>query len=266
MAGVLSRPPPTVGSPGVPAVPPLHAPTPDPFLALRGSSSRSSPAAAHLPGHPRPRGGGVGDGLSPPAADLHDRRRHGRPCAARRCGDRRARRPDRLADDPDGRARPTDGPSSPRSRSRSRRTCGLRLPRVLRTARHAPGLLAPLGVDRLPSIGGLFGAALVLTLVSYPYVSLAARAAIQRTDPAMRSRLVCSATRMAVFRRVTLPVLVPAISSGPCSRCSTRCLTSARSRCSSSTASRAIYLQYGASFDRSLAAILALVLVVITFS
>lgn len=47
------------------------------------------------------------------------------------------------------------------------------------------GLLAPLGVERLPSIGGLFGAVLVLTLVSFPYVSLATRAALLRVDPAM---------------------------------------------------------------------------------
>ena len=46
------------------------------------------------------------------------------------------------------------------------------------------GLLEPLGVERLPSIGGLFGATLVLVLAAYPYVLLATRAAILQTDPA----------------------------------------------------------------------------------
>ena len=129
------------------------------------------------------------------------------------------------------------------------------------------GLLAPLGVDRLPSIGGLFGAALVLTLVSYPYVSLAARAAIQRTDPAMEeSARLLGDRRMAVFRRVTLPVLVPAISSGALlAMLYALSDFGAVSLLQFDSLSRAIYLQYGASFDRSLAAILALVLVVITF-
>ena len=129
------------------------------------------------------------------------------------------------------------------------------------------GLLAPLGVDRLPSIGGLFGAALVLTLVSYPYVSLAARAAIQRTDPTMEeSARLLGDRRMAVFRRVTLPVLVPAISSGALlAMLYALSDFGAVSLLQFDSLSRAIYLQYGASFDRSLAAILALVLVVITF-
>ena len=128
------------------------------------------------------------------------------------------------------------------------------------------GLLAPLGVDRLPSIGGLFGAVLVLTLVSYPYVSLAARAAILRTDPALEeSARLLGDGRMTVFRRVTLPVLVPAISAGALlAMLYALSDFGAVSLLQFDSLSRAIYLQYGASFDRSLAAILALVLVVIT--
>jgi iron(III) transport system permease protein len=129
------------------------------------------------------------------------------------------------------------------------------------------GLLAPFGVERLPSIGGLFGAALVLTLVCYPYVSLAARAAIQRTDPALEeSARLLGDRRMTVFRRVTLPVLVPAISAGALlAMLYALSDFGAVSLLQFDSLSRAIYLQYGASFDRSLAAILALVLVVITF-
>jgi iron(III) transport system permease protein len=130
------------------------------------------------------------------------------------------------------------------------------------------GILAPLGVERLPSVGGLFGAVLVLTLVSYPYVSLAARAAILRTDPAVEeSARLLGDRRMTVFRRVTLPVLVPAIAAGAL-LAALYALSDfgAVSLLQFDSLSRAIYLQYGASFDRSLAAILALVLVVITFA
>jgi iron(III) transport system permease protein len=128
------------------------------------------------------------------------------------------------------------------------------------------GLLAPLGIERLPSIGGLFGAALVLTLVSYPYVSLAARAAILRTDPAVEeSARLLGDRRTTVFRRVTLPVLVPAIAAGALlAMLYALSDFGAVSLLQFDSLSRAIYLQYGASFDRSLAAILALVLVVIT--
>jgi len=130
------------------------------------------------------------------------------------------------------------------------------------------GILAPLGVERLPSIGGLFGAALVLTLVSYPYVSLAARAAMLRTDPAMEeSARLLGDRRMTVFRRVTLPVLVPAIAAGALLAVLYALSDfGAVSLLQFDSLSRAIYLQYGASFDRSLAAILALVLVAITLA
>jgi iron(III) transport system permease protein len=128
------------------------------------------------------------------------------------------------------------------------------------------GLLAPLGVDRLPSIGGLFGAVLVLTLVSFPYVTLATRAAILRLDPAVEeSARLLGDRRRAVFRRITLPVLVPAIAAG-----ALLAMLYALSDFGAvgllqfDSLARAIYLQYGASFDRSLAAVLALGLVAMT--
>lgn len=128
------------------------------------------------------------------------------------------------------------------------------------------GLLAPLGVDRLPSIGGLFGATLVLTLVTFPYVSLATRAAILRLDPALEdSARTLGDDRRRVFRRVTVPVLLPAIVVG-----ALLAVLYAMSDFGAvgllqfDSLARAIYLQYGASFDRSLAAVLALGLVSIT--
>ncbi len=128
------------------------------------------------------------------------------------------------------------------------------------------GLLAPLGVERLPSIGGLFGAALVLTLVSFPYVALATRAALLRLDPAVEeSARLLGDRRMTVFRRVTLPVLVPAIAAGALLAVLYALSDfGAVSLLQFDSLSRAIYMQYGASFDRSLAAALALVLVGLT--
>ena len=125
------------------------------------------------------------------------------------------------------------------------------------------GLLAPLGVGRLPSIGGLFGATLVLVLASYPYVLLATRAAILRTDPAVEdaARLLGD-RRAAAFRRVTLPVLGPAIAAGALLAILYALADfGAVSLLQFDSFSRAIYVQYRASFDRSLAAILAIMLV-----
>lgn len=130
------------------------------------------------------------------------------------------------------------------------------------------GLLAPLGVERLPSIGGLFGATLVLTLVSFPYVALAARAAMLRLDPAVEeSARLLGDRRRTVFRRVTLPVVVPAIAAGALLAVLYALSDfGAVSLMQYDSLSRAIYLQYGASFDRALAALLALVLVVMTLA
>ena len=47
------------------------------------------------------------------------------------------------------------------------------------------GWLEPLGVDRLPEIFGLPGAAFTLSLLSFPYVLLPVRAALLRSDPSL---------------------------------------------------------------------------------
>ena len=128
------------------------------------------------------------------------------------------------------------------------------------------GALAPFGVERLPSFGGLFGATLVLVLVAYPYVVLSTRAAILRTDPSVEdaARLLGD-RRSTVFRRVTLPVLVPGIAAGALLAVLYALSDfGAVSLLQFDSFSRAIYVQYRASFDRSLAAILALMLVGMT--
>ncbi|MFB6136864.1 MAG: ABC transporter permease [Halobacteriaceae archaeon] len=76
-------------------------------------------------------------------------------------------------------------------------------------------VLAPLGVRRLPSLYGLDGTVLVLTLYTYPYVYLSARSALLTVD----ERLVDAARtldhgRLAAFRRVVVPHLRPAVTAG----------------------------------------------------
>lgn len=129
-------------------------------------------------------------------------------------------------------------------------------------------LLAPFGVERLPSIGGLFGATLVLVLAAYPYVLLSTRAAILRTDPAVEEAArTLGDRRSTVFRRVTLPILVPGIAAGALLAVLYALSDfGAVSLLQFDSFSRAIYVQYRASFDRSLAAILALMLVGMTLT
>jgi len=127
-------------------------------------------------------------------------------------------------------------------------------------------LLAPLGVERLPEIYGFFGAWLTLTLFSYPYLLLGVRAAILGLDSAYEeaARSLGHGAR-SVFLRAVLPQLRPALAAGGLIiSLYTLSDFGAVSLLQYDTFSRAIYLQYRASFDRSAAAMLALVLVLLT--
>ena len=127
-------------------------------------------------------------------------------------------------------------------------------------------LAGPLGIERLPEIYGFSGAWLALTLFAYPYVLLSVRAALQGLDPALEeaARNLGDAP-FAVFRRVTLPQLRPALASGSL-LVALYVLSDfgAVSILRYTTFTRAIYMQYTASFDRHLAALLALALVGLT--
>lgn len=123
-------------------------------------------------------------------------------------------------------------------------------------------LVAPLGVDRLPEIYGLPGAVFVLTLATYPYVALAVRAAVTRIDPALleAARMLGDDDRRA-FRRVVLPILLPPVAAGALLAILYALADfGSVSLLQFDSLSRAIYVQYRATFDRSLAALLALVL------
>ncbi len=124
-------------------------------------------------------------------------------------------------------------------------------------------LLAPLGIERLPSVYGLGGAALTLSLLSYPYILLTVRGALANLDPALEEAArSLGLGRMSVFLRVTLPQLRPAIASGGL-LVSLYALSDfgAVSLLRYETFTWAIYQQYQNAFDRGVAAVLSLVLV-----
>ena len=126
--------------------------------------------------------------------------------------------------------------------------------------------LEPLGVERLPSVYGLVGATYALTLFTYPYLLLTIRAGLRNLDPVLEE-----ASRgmgygpWQTFRRVTLPALRPAIAAGVL-LVALYVLSDfgAVSILRYNSFTRAIYIQYLSSFDRSYAALLSLVLVVLT--
>lgn len=127
-------------------------------------------------------------------------------------------------------------------------------------------LAGPLGVQRLPEIYGFPGAMLALTLFSYPYLLLSVRAGLRGLDPALEeaSRSLGHGA-WSTFWRVTLPQLRPSLASGAL-LVALYSLSDfgAVSLLQFDSFTRAIYLQYQASFDRTMAAILALLLVALT--
>jgi iron(III) transport system permease protein len=128
------------------------------------------------------------------------------------------------------------------------------------------GWLEPLGVERLPEIYGFPGAALALTLFSYPYVFLTVRGALRGVDPAMEeaARSLGSGA-WSTFVRVTLPQLRPGIVAGAL-LVALYCLSDfgVVSLLQYESFSNEIYVQYRSAFDRTPAAILALMLVALT--
>lgn len=122
------------------------------------------------------------------------------------------------------------------------------------------------GITQLPEIYGFPGALLVLTLLSYPYIYLNVRAVLLQLDPALEeaSRSLGQGP-WTTFRRVILPQLRPALTSGGLLvALYTLRDFGAVSIMRYTTFTRAIYIQYQSAFNRSDAALLSLVLVAIT--
>ncbi len=76
-------------------------------------------------------------------------------------------------------------------------------------------LLEPFGVDRLPGIKGFPGAALTLTVVTFPYIVLPVRAALLHCDRSLEEAgQSLGLNRWGVFRQIILPQMRPALSTG----------------------------------------------------
>jgi iron(III) transport system permease protein len=122
------------------------------------------------------------------------------------------------------------------------------------------------GSLRAFDITGFPGAALALTLSTYPYVYLLGAAALRRADPALEEAARgLGRSRLAVLREVTLPLARPALGAGA--------LLAALYSLSDfgvvslmrlDVLTRVIFQQYRTLFDRTPAAVLGLVLVVLT--
>ncbi len=127
------------------------------------------------------------------------------------------------------------------------------------------GLFADTTGVALPSISGGFGAWVTLTLSTYPYVFLVARAALRNIDPsheeAARS---LGAGPWRAFRTVVLAQLRPAVAAGSLlAALYTLSDFGAVSLMGFDVFTRVIYAQYQGRLDRTPAAVLALVLIVL---
>lgn len=127
-------------------------------------------------------------------------------------------------------------------------------------------MLMPFGVRRLPPIYGFFGAWVVMTLYTFPYVVLPVRAALSRIDPAQEEAArMLGLSRWRAFFRVTLPQLRPALAAGVLlSMLYTLSDFGVVMVLRYNAFTRAIFTAYESSFDRERAAMLALVLVTLT--
>ncbi len=121
-------------------------------------------------------------------------------------------------------------------------------------------------ISTVPRIAGLTGAVLVLTLCCYPYVYLPVLAAFRRADPAVEevARSLGRSPAQAV-RQVTLRQIRPAAAAGALLvALYTLSDFGAVSILRYDAFTRVIYTSYRSSFDRTTAAVLALLLVLLT--
>ena len=125
------------------------------------------------------------------------------------------------------------------------------------------GWLSVFGVSRLSDIYGLPGAILVLVLMTYPYPLLMIRGTLRRMDPSLEEAArAMGYGAVRTFIAVTLPLIRPAIAAGS--------LLIALYTLSDfggvallryQTFTSTIMIQYESSMDRTVAAVLSLVLV-----
>lgn len=127
------------------------------------------------------------------------------------------------------------------------------------------GLFADLTGMGLPAVSGPFGAWLVLTLSTYPYVFLVTRAALRRLDPVLEEAARgLGAGPWRRLRTVVLPQLRPAVvAGGLLAALYTLSDFGAVSLMRLDVFTRVIYAQYQGRIDRSPAAVLSVVLILV---
>ena len=159
----------------------------------------------------------------------------------------------------------------------ARRSLGLAaaLPLVIPTYVGAFALVSALGPGGLiadltgwtpPSPYGFNGAAVALTLFSYPYVLLTVRGALRGLDPSLEeASRTLGRGPLGTFLRVVLPQLRPSIAAGGL-LVALYVLSDfgAVAMLRTQTFTRAIFLQYRTAFDRAPAAVLGIMLVLVT--
>ncbi|NKB24444.1 MAG: ABC transporter permease subunit [Kiritimatiellae bacterium] len=128
------------------------------------------------------------------------------------------------------------------------------------------GWLEPFGVERLPSLYGFWGAWIILSLFSYPYVLLTVRAGFRGIDASLEDvARSLGKNSFQVFREILFPQLWPAIHAGALLiALYTLSDFGAVSLLQFNSFTQAIYSQYIGSFNRGVAAVLACVLVLLT--
>ena len=127
------------------------------------------------------------------------------------------------------------------------------------------GLFAEVTGIGLPAITGFWGAWLALSLSTYPYVFLITRTALRRVDPAYEEAARgLGASSWRAFRTVVLPQLRPSIAAGSLLvALYTLSDFGAVSLMRFDSFTRVIYAQYQGRLDRTPAAVLSVVLIVI---
>lgn len=126
--------------------------------------------------------------------------------------------------------------------------------------------LEPLGVERLPSLYGFPGALIAITLFTYPYLFLGLRSAMMSLDQSwLDAARTLGQSGWKTVGTLLLPVLRPALAAGSV-LVSLYTLSDfgAVALLRYTTFTHAIYLYWQSSLDASAAALLMLVLVVLT--
>ena len=146
------------------------------------------------------------------------------------------------------------------------------LPLVVPTYVGALTVVAAFGPEGLsveiPGLIGFWGAALALTLSTFPYVLLTARAALASADPSLEEAArALGDGRVAAFRRAVLPQLRPAVAAGGL-LVFLYVLSDfgAVAIMRYDTLTRGIFLEYRSSFDRARPAVLGVLLVALTLA